>query len=566
MPLGFVWRRPYAEITRIRQIGEILLKNGLGFLVERLELGRFIPAWRRRHVGPDGQVARLSVPERVRRTLEELGPTYIKLGQLMSTRPDLLPPEYIAQLSLLLDAAPPVPAKEVRQVLEAELGAVVENVFAEFDWQPIASASIGQVHRAALQDGRRVVVKVQRPGVEQTVEADLDLLLRQLRFVEGRSAAVREYGLSDLAAEFAAALREELDYTIEGRHADRLRESLRDDPRAWVPVVYWPQTTRHVITMEDLAGVKLSEPERLRAEGHDLAAIAQWVVELYLRQVFRDGFFHGDPHPANILVCGGRVGFVDFGMVGHLSPATKANLRDLLWAVVAQDVEEMVHTIERMGATIGRHDLQALNRDLERLLWRYWGLALEEVPVGEFLGEVFAAAFRHRLRLPAELAVLARTVLVLEGVAQSLDPGFQLVATAQPFVAEIVRERYSPAHLSRQGLRTLRHLERLVQEMPPRLGSISTQLEEGRLTLGVDVRRLEHILRKLDVLVNRLAFSVVVAAMIVGSSLVLLGGDEAAVFRLPFVGIGLPIAQIGFVAAGLMAAWLLLSIIRSRGV
>ncbi len=561
-----MWRRPYAEIARFRQIGEILLKNGLGFLVERLELGRFIPAWRRRMAESDRQLARPSIPERVRRTLEELGPTYIKLGQLLSTRPDLLPPDYIAQLSLLLDSAPPVPAKDVRQVLEAELGQVVENIYAEFDWQPIASASIGQVHRATLHDGARVVVKVQRPGVEGVVEADLDLLLRQLRFVEGRSAALREYGFSELLAEFASALREEMDYTSEGRNADRLRENLKDDPRALVPRVFWAHTTRRVITMEDIAGCKLSEPERLRAGGYDLAAIAQWVVELYLRQVFQDGFFHGDPHPANILVSGERIGFVDFGMVGHLSERAKASLRDLLMAVVTQDVDEMVRTLVHMGATIGRHDSQALARDLERLLWRYWGLALEEVPLGEFLGEVFAAAFRHRLRLPAELAVLARTVLLLEGVAQRLDPGFELVATAQPFVAQLVRERYAPAHLSRQGLRALRQLERLAQEVPPRLGSISAQLDEGRLTLGLDVRRLDQVLRKLDVLVNRLAFSIVVAAMIVGSSLVIMGGDRAAAFRLPLVGAAVPIAHIGFVAAGLMATWLLLSIIRSRGV
>lgn len=566
MPLGFGWRRPYEEIARFRQVGEILLKNGLGFLVERLELGRFLPAWRRRSSESERLVARLSVPERVRRTLEELGPTYIKLGQVLSTRPDLLPPEYISQLSLLLDSAPAVPAKDVRSQLENELGQVTENIFAELNWEPIASASIGQVHRAVLKNGQRVVVKIQRRGVDRMVEADLDLLLRQVRFVEGRSAAVREYRLSELLAEFAYALREELDYTSEGRNADRLRQNLSGDPRAWVPRVFWEYTTRRILTMEDIAGLKLSDLERLRAEKYDLSAIANLVVELYLKQVFDDGFFHGDPHPANILVCDERIGYVDFGMVGHLSEATKANLRDLLWAVVTQDVDEMIYTFRRMGAVAGRGNVQGLSRDLQRLLWRHYGLALEEVPIGEFLAEVLATAFRHQVRLPAELAVLARTVLVLEGVAQSLDPGFRLVEAAQPFVARIARERYSPAHLSQQGLKVLRQVERLAHDLPPRLNSISAQLEEGRLTLGLDVRRLESILGKLDVVANRLAFSIVVAAMIVGSSLVILGGDRAAVFRLPLIGTPLPIAQVGFVAAGLMAAWLIFSIIRSRGV
>ncbi len=566
LPLGFGWRRPYAEIVRLRRIGEILLKNGLGFLVERLELGRFLPGWRRRLAESDRQMARLSVPERVRRTLEELGPTYIKLGQLLSTRPDVLPPEYIAQLALLLDSAPPVPAKEVRVALENELGQVVENVFAEFNWEPIASASIGQVHRAVLHDGQCVVVKIQRPGVEGVVEADLDLLLRQVRFVESRSAAAREYALSDLLAEFAYGLRDELDYTVEGRNADQLRANLAGDERAWVPRVIWECTTRRVITMEDIGGIKLSEVERLRAEKYDLGAIARLVVELYFRQVFEDGLFHGDPHPANILVCGERIGFVDFGLVGHLSETSKSNLRGLLWAVAMQDADEMIYCMCHMGAMVRRVDQEGLRRDLERLLWRYWGKALEEVPIADLLRDVLAAAFRHRVRLPGELAVLMRTVLVLEGVAQSLDPGFDLVEVAQPFVARIASDRFSAANLSRQGLKALRQLDHLAQDVPLRIDSISSQLEAGRLTLGLDVRRLENILGKLDAVANRLAFSIVVAALIVGSALVILGGDRAAVFRLPFIGVGLPIAQLGFVSAGLLGAWLIFSIIRSRGV
>lgn len=558
--------RPYEEILRIREIGEILLKNGLGFVVERLELGRFLPGWRRRSAETDRRMARLSVPERVRRTLEELGPTYIKLGQLLSTRPDLLPPEYIQQLSLLLDAAPPVPPEDLRRVLEAELGQPAEALFAAFEWEPIASASIGQVHRAVLRDGQRVVVKVQRPGVERAIEADLDLLLRQLRFVESRSATLREYGLSKVLEEFAYALREELDYTVEGRNADALRQNLSREPQARVPRIFWEHTTRRVITMEDIGGIKLSEVERLRAEGYDLPAVAELVVRLYMKQVFDDGCFHGDPHPANILVCGDRIGFVDFGMVGHLSDGTRSNLRDLLMAVVAQDVEGMVRSIRRMGAMAPHVDLYALSRDLERLLWRYYGLALEDVPIADFLGDVFTAAFRNRIHLPGELAVLARTVLLLEGVAQSLDPSFSLVEVARPFVARMLAERYSPAHLSRRGMRLVRQLEYLAEDVPPRLGTISEQLEKGQLTLGLDVRRLENILAKLDVVANRLAFSIVVAAMIVGSALVILGGERTMVFRLPVIGAALPIAHVGFVIAGLMATWLLFSIIRSRGV
>jgi len=311
----FPFGRHYRELVRARQIAQILAKNGLGFLIEQFGLTRFLLGRWQQFSSMDRNVAQLNVPQRIRRTLEELGPTFIKLGQLLSGRGDLLPPEYVHELVKLLDAAPPVPADQIRQVMEKELGAPVERLFATFQDEPIASASIGQVHRASLPGGEQVVVKVQRPGVENVIKADLGILLHQARFLENRSELLREYRLVEIVEELARTLCDELDYTIEGRNAERFRYNLRHDERLIIPRIYWPLTSRRVITMEDVGGIKLTELERLRAEGYDLAAVAAIGVEVYLEQVFVDGFFHADPHPANIMVVEDKIALVDFGMV-----------------------------------------------------------------------------------------------------------------------------------------------------------------------------------------------------------------------------------------------------------
>jgi ubiquinone biosynthesis protein len=542
----------------------VLIHNGLGFLVEKSGLTRFVSRWRAK-ARPDSSVAMLSVPERVRRTLEELGPTYIKLGQILSTRPDILPRDYIVELSKLLDAAPPVPVSEVRKTIEDELGVPVERLFADFDATPIASASIGQAHRAILHDGTHVVIKVQRPDIEGTIRADLALLLTQARFLEARSEMLRGYGLVDTIEEFSQSLRDELDYTSEGRNADTLRAALKGNESVVIPTVYWDLTTRRVITLADLEGIELSKIDRLKAEGYDLSAIAKQITRLYLSMIFEQGVFHADPHPANILVCNGRIGLVDFGVVGYLPPHIKKDLGDLFVALVQQDADELVYIIMRMGAASLSTDRQALTRDIQRLLARYYDVSLESLPIADFLEEVMAVSFSHHVRLPPGLALLARTLMVLEGVARTLDPSFVVARFLEPFALKLIKERISIKQIVLESVKTLREIEQVLGVLPRRVDVISEQLERGQMTVGIDIRRLRQALQKMDAIANRLSFSVIVAAIIIGSALILAGGESAAVFRLPFTDVTLPIPQIGFVMAGLLGAWLLFSIVRSKG-
>jgi ubiquinone biosynthesis protein len=559
----FPFRRRLTEIRRVRRITEILVRNGLGFLVEQLALERFLPRfWRRRPVRAEAGIGRLTMPQRVRRTLEELGATYIKVGQFLSGRADLLPPDYIEELSKLLDAAPPVPVEEMREVLKEEMGVPVEELFATFDDTPIASASIGQVHRATLFDGQQVVVKIQRPEIEQVVDADLDFLLRQARFLESRSDVMRDYNVVAIAEELARSLREELDYQGEGRNAERLRNNLRRDPRFRVPVVFWSLTSKRVITLEYLDGIQFNELERLREGGYRLPSIAEVGVEAYLKQIFVDGFYHADPHPANLMVIGDQVGFVDFGTAGYLTPRQKELLGDMFLQIIDEDAGGVARTVVRMGAIQGRPDLDAMERDLQRLLVRYWGIALEEIPVGEMLAEVFTTAYRHKVYLPGDLALLARTIITLEGTGRLLDPEFVLVDAVRPFAVRLVRERMSPLTAGRRALRSMRQAADLAQAFPRRLDDLWDQLEEGEITFGVDVRRLDLVVNKVNNMINRVAFSVVVAALIIGSALILHGGKET--WELPILGVGIPVAQIAFLGAVAAGAWLLISMIRSR--
>jgi len=561
----FPFRRRLTEIRRVRHITEILVRNGLGFMVEQLALERFLPRfWRRRPVRAEMGIGRLTVPERLRRTLEELGATYIKLGQFLSGRADLLPSDFIEELSKLLDAAPSLPAEEIRDAIEKELGVPVEELFATFDNVPIASASIGQVHRATLFDGQEVVVKVQRPGIEQVVDADLDFLLRQARFLETHSDLMRDYNVVAIGEELARSLREELDYQVEGRNAERLRNNLLRDARFRVPAIFWSLTSKRVITLEYLDGIKFNEIDRLREAGYKLSSITQVAVDAYLKQIFVDGFYHADPHPANLMAVGDQVGFVDFGTAGYLTPRQKELLGDMFLQIIDEDAGGVARTVVRMGATQGRPDLDAMERDLQRLLVRYWGIPLEDVPVGEMLAEVFTTAYRHRVYLPGDLALLARTIITLEGTGRMLDPEFVLVEAVRPFAVRLVRERMSPVMAGRRALRSVRQAADLAQAFPRRLDDLWDQLEEGEITFGVDVRHLDRVINKANQMVNRVAFSVVVAALIVGSALILHGGKEK--WELPILGVGIPVAQIAFLGAVAAGAWLLISMIRSRNI
>jgi ubiquinone biosynthesis protein len=559
--------RQIRELNRLRSIAEILARNGLGMLLDQLELGRVLPRrWRRQAERADAELYRLSIAERVRNTLEDLGPTYIKLGQILSGRGDLLPASFVEELTKLLDSAPPFPFEKAAAQIEAELQRPPQEIFASIEQTPIAAASIGQVHRATLLNGERVVVKVQRPNIEKMVRSDLGLLMRQATFLEKRSEMARNYNLVENIEELGYALKNELDYTSEAQNIDRFYKAYLDHPTLRIPRVYWEYTTKRIIVLEEIKGIPLTDVSRLRQEGYDLPAIVQVVCDFYMKQIFEEGFFHADPHPANLMVSDDKVAVLDFGMVAFVSGRLREDLGDLFVSVLTQNTEQMVTVIVRMGLVTRATNLRELERDINRMLMRYLGLPLEQIPVAKVLNEILSISFNHKIRLPGDAAMLIRVIMILESLGRSLDPSYDIVSALEPYVRKLIQDKLSIKRLGLNAMRTASSLSTLAQRLPTRLDDLWDQIDEGNLTVGVSVRDLSFILSKVDRIVNRVVFAVIVAGVILSSALVLRTGDAAqTLFTLPFINLSVPVAQVGFVFAALCGAWLMWSIVRTKG-
>jgi ubiquinone biosynthesis protein len=380
------------------------------------------------------------MPGLVRRSLEELGPTFMKLGQVMSTRPDLVPPSFEHELTRLQDAAPPVPTEHILRSLEDALGRPIAEAYAFFDPKPLAAASIGQVHAARLHDGTDVVVKVRRPNVDDSIEVDLGLIER-VAAIAARRTFLDRYDPVGLAREFRITMSGELDYVREAQNADAVAAAFADEPRVHVPRIFWSHTCDGVITEERVRGSKIDDRDAVEAAGADPAAVARAFAEAYLSMVFVQRLFHADPHPGNVFVePDGRVAFVDFGMVGVVSETTRLGLGKVLLALVAVDVTQMADGLFDLGIARVLVDRAAFEADLDRLLQRYAFVPLEQLRIGPLLNDVMSVVRKHRLRMPSDLALLLKTVMMCEGVAAKLDPGFELVPLLVPYAARLTVE------------------------------------------------------------------------------------------------------------------------------
>ncbi len=552
--------RRYKNLQRLREIAQVLLRHGFGELVDQMELMPYLSIPTRVIRRGHGE-KRLTAPERVRMVLEELGPTFIKLGQILSTRPDVLPPAYIEELSKLQDSAPPIPAEEVKQVIEEELGWPVEVFFKEFEEEPLAAASLAQVHGAVLCSSEHVVVKVQRPNIQPLIERDLDVLFDIARLAQSRTAWGELYDFVDIVEDFARKIRAEMDYRREGLNADKFRGNFSDEPHLYVPRVYWDYTTNRVLTIERISGIKIDNVESIKAAGMDTKRIALHSARIIIREVFRDGFFHADPHPGNFFVMPGEViGAMDFGLVGYLDNITREHLARLLFASVNLDTEGVVNELVRMGAAGSRVDRASLQRDIGRLLGEYANKPLKEIRAKEVVSDIMPIAFRHHLRLPSDLWLLGKTLGMMEGVGLKLDPDFDMFAVARPFAREVIWEFISPTAQGKKAVKGLEDWGELALGLPRRLDSLLRQLDQGIFEASLDIKRSEEIVKRLDKMANRLAVSLLLTALILATALLI----PQANLSWPW-GVSTWLLVLGFAVTSVLGLMLIFSIFRTGG-
>lgn len=533
----FTHRHRYTQIVRI------LSRHGLGWLAEQLGISALIPFERGILARRGG--ARLSQPAHLRMALEELGTTFIKLGQILSTREDLLPPAYIAELSKLRDEVSPVPSGAILRQIEQSLGRPIEELFSDFDPIPLATASIGQVHAARLPGGTPVIVKVQKPGVPAQVEEDLAILREFARFAQRRAPLAEAYDLFELVDEFSWTLRGELDYLREARNAEQFGHLLEEHHDIVVPKIYWQRTSQRVITQQRIDGIPIDAVDELDEEGIDRRQLAVNAAQLVLEEVFVHRMFHADPHPGNFAVLpDGKLVAYDFGMVGRIDDSTRDALLSLMTAIGQRDAETVVDSLANLFILRHGSDREGLRRDIQHLLDRYYGLSLQEYYFDVIFHDIMSLIRRRRLQLPAELMLLMKTLAMYEGVGRRLDPDFQPFEVAVPYVKRAMMERFFPSNWGPRLILTADDAYRFITSFPRRAHRLLTRAEQGDLEIAMRIIGLEEIVRQVQQMVSRLVAAILFGVGLLALSLLLVIYHPSWMIHwvAPFVGAGATIA------------------------
>lgn len=548
------------QLNRYRQIAEVMARHGFGAIISELGLEGALSLPLRLLRRQQPTATRRSAAIHLRLALEELGPTFIKVGQIASTRPELLPQAYIEELSRLQDDVPPSPWSEVQPLIEQELGSPLEDVFLAFDPTPMASASLAMVYAALLPDHTQVVVKVQRPNIERVIETDLAILHDVARQAADRIPSTRVYDPVGLSDEFALALRAELDYEREGRNADRLRENFKGEGYLCIPRVYWEYTTSRIMVLERIDGIKVNDIERLDAEGYDRQLIALNAARFVIKEVLDDGFFHADPHPGNLFILPNNVlGLMDFGTVGYLDDSDRAKLIRLYTAVIRFDVEAIVEQLIHMRIAGPSVDEIGLQRDLRRLLRKYYGLPLKKIAVDQLLGEIQPIIYEYHLQIPSDYWLLLKTLVVMEGVGKRLAPDFDVFEVSQPYVSRFLVRMLLPTTWGPSVFRDLTGWVELVTDFPRQSRRILGQIERGNLEMRVDVPAIYESTRQMNRMANRIILAILVGALTIGLALLIPSLDLAWPWNLATW-----LLLLGFVLIVMLALWLIWSILRSN--
>ena len=550
--------RTYRHLNRYQRILRILFKYGFDDIVEMSHIDQYLETGLQMiNRKPREQIDKLSRPVRLRMALEELGPTFIKLGQVFSTRSDFIPPRYLIELSKLQDEVPAFSYEEVEKIFLAETEQKPDQLFLKFNRKPLAAASIGQVHEGVLKDGSKVVVKVQRPDIEKIIAVDLEILGHIASLMEMYLEELQGHRPTSIVDEFARTISNEIDYTVEIANIERFARQFEGNSEIYVPKVYRDFSCERILTMENIQGVKASDIELLKQKGADLSLVAERGANLVMEQIFVHGFFHADPHPGNIFILPDNIiCFIDFGMMGRLSRQNREDFTDLLLYIVRRNERKVTDSVLKLTDQYSEVDRDALSRDLSEMLDHYLYLPLKELEASKILQDLLELVSRHKIFFKPNLYLMMKALTTVEGVGLVLDPNLELIKLAEPFLKKVKSDRIRLDRIAEEaGLTTSDYID-LLRDLPEELRSILSQLRQGRMKLEFEHRGLSDLRVVLDQVSNRISFAIVLASLIIGSSVIILSGIPPKWQDISIIGL------IGFLLAGVMGFWLLLSILR----
>lgn len=546
------------DLGRAHDIASVLIRYGFGSFVRGLGMGKALErAGRVLHWQHVEDYVVLDTPQRVRRVLEDLGPTFIKLGQIMATRVDLFPPQYIAEFEKLQDQAPPVPFEELLGQLEEDLGGSIDELFHEVETQPLAAASIAQVHKAVLKDGTPVVLKIRRPGLRKIIEADLRLLQRLVDLAESESSELRRFHPKEILRQFNQSLRRELDFAAESRNAERVAANLAADLNIKIPTVYWQWTGERLNVQEYIEGIQGRDLAALEQAGLNRKLLAERGTGAVMKMIMEDGFFHADPHAGNVFYLpDNKLAFIDFGMVGRLTEERREQVVSLLYGMTHHLPVKVAEILEDWSDNI-HTDEQILIIDIEAFVDQYSSLSLGEFSLTALMTDLMAILRDHKLILPADLVLLVKAYITLDGLGRHLNPEFNTLVFAAPYMQKIISERYKTETLAKRGWHNLISVVELLSGLPKDLRKLVRASRKGAFQVDITVRRLDHYVNSMDNAVSRLTMGIVTAALIIGSSIIMTVEGGPKLFGLPAFGF------LGYSFATVGGIWLLFSIWRS---
>ena len=546
------------SIRRYWNIARVLSKYGFDNALEMLGLADMAAKGRRLFRSGALDLSGYSSAERMRMALEELGPTFVKLGQILSTRPDIIPAAFLTEFEKLQDQVPSISFEELRTQIELEMGASVEDLFEYIDHESLAAASIAQVHRARLKSGEEVVVKVRRPGVVKLVESDISAMMALAQLAERHVSGSELYDPVGVMREFARSIRREMDFSREGHTIEKFRDNFKNVAWMHFPHVYWSHSSRGVLTMEYIDGIKVSDLSALENAGLDRKLIAKRGADAFLEMVLKHGFFHGDPHPGNVFILPeNRICLLDYGIVGRIDESLTSFLSDIIIAIVNRDMDQVVSLLLFAGDISDSLDIRSLKRDLSYFIDGYYEVPLKEIEVGRMLLEFIEIITLYNIRIHPDLMLLAKSLVIVEGMGRTLNPAFDMVEHVRPFMEKAVRRKMSPKNIYKDISTVLSSYTSLASNLPRDLKEIINRLNRNKFKIDLEHRGLDKFNTDFDRSMNRLSSSLILAALIIGSSIIM-QTDKGIQF------LGFPVlAFIGYVVAGLLGLWLVYAIIRS---